>query len=143
MRSSSRSRSAPLRAPGKVYCITPEGQRRLAEAKDEWNRFRLVIDSIFGFGEGFGAVTDFPRFLARIGSVIPDYTYRTEIEEEVLDHLESAAAHWEEQGMKPAEARRRAIEEFGDPEGIGRMLARGSATAAASWPDGRSSTPAG
>lgn len=36
----------------KVYCITPAGHRRLTEAKDEWSKFRLVIDSIFGFGEG-------------------------------------------------------------------------------------------
>lgn len=67
-------------------------------------------------------VSDLHRFLSRIGSVIPDYSYRTEIEEEILDHLECAASHWEEQGMDPVEARRRAIAEFGDPEGIGRML---------------------
>ncbi len=39
----------------KLYCITPAGLRRLSDAKDQWSRFRLAVDSIFGYGEGVGS----------------------------------------------------------------------------------------
>ncbi|MFZ5816555.1 MAG: PadR family transcriptional regulator [Bacillota bacterium] len=39
----------------KVYCITPAGQRRLAESREQWRRFRLAIDNIFGLREGVEA----------------------------------------------------------------------------------------
>ncbi|MFZ5816556.1 MAG: permease prefix domain 1-containing protein [Bacillota bacterium] len=67
-------------------------------------------------------MADFQQFLLRLGSVIVDYRYRMEIEEEILDHLECAAAGWEAEGLEPAEARRRAMESFGDPAAIGRLL---------------------
>lgn len=54
--------------------------------------------------------------------MIDDRSYRTEIEEEVLDHLECAAAAWEAQGVKPDEARRRAMVDFGNPDRIGKLL---------------------
>lgn len=40
----------------KVYCITPEGQRRLAEAHGQWQRFRLAVDRVFGCEGGLSGV---------------------------------------------------------------------------------------
>ncbi len=65
---------------------------------------------------------DFQHFLSRVSTVVMDDTYRTEIEEELMDHLECAAADLEAQGYEPDEARRRAIEAFGNPEEIAWML---------------------
>lgn len=36
----------------KLYCITPAGQRKLTEAKREWTRFQVAIDTILGLRAG-------------------------------------------------------------------------------------------
>lgn len=67
---------------------------------------------------------EFRSFSQRVGSRIRDAHYRTEVEEEIEQHLEMAAMELQSQGMSPEEARAEAIRSFGDPEVVGDLLQR-------------------
>lgn len=67
---------------------------------------------------------EFSSFVRRVGSRIASAHQQREVEEEILDHLEEAALDLEARGMSPDEARRAAMVRFGDPDQIGKELAR-------------------
>lgn len=66
--------------------------------------------------------SDFITFAATVTSTLCDRSYQAEVAEEILDHLECAAADLEAAGVEPEEARRQAMAAFGDPVLVGRRL---------------------
>lgn len=67
---------------------------------------------------------EFGDFLRRVGARVTDFRRRRDVLDELLDHLQQAAADLEAGGMPAAEARRQAIRALGDPEALGRSLER-------------------
>lgn len=68
--------------------------------------------------------SELTAFVKRIGSRVAAAQERQAVEEEILDHLVEVATELEGRGMSSEEARRSAIQQFGDPDLIGRELAR-------------------
>ena len=56
------------------------------------------------------------NFVSQCVASITDPTYRRRLEGELADHLEELAANLEQSGLRPYEARERALEEMGDPK---------------------------
>lgn len=56
------------------------------------------------------------NFVSQCVASITDPAYRRRLEGELADHLEELAANLEESGLRPDEARERALEEMGDPK---------------------------
>lgn len=68
--------------------------------------------------------SELASFARRVCSRIGTERERLAAQEEILDHLMEAARELEAQGMPADEAQRSAMERFGDPDMIGRELAR-------------------
>lgn len=56
------------------------------------------------------------NFVSQCVASITDPTYRRRLEGELADHLEELAVNLEQSGLRPDEARERAVEEMGDPK---------------------------
>jgi hypothetical protein len=69
-------------------------------------------------------MSDFTSFVKRIGCRIPDTNLRREVEDELLDHLEAAALGLHARGLSLEDARVLAMQQFGDPDEIGKEFGR-------------------
>lgn len=68
--------------------------------------------------------SDFTAFVARVSARVAGECERRALEDEILDHLLESARELEAGGVPPEEARRQAMARFGDPDRIGKELAR-------------------
>ena len=69
-------------------------------------------------------MSDFTSFVKRVGRHISDASHRREAEDELLDHLEAVALQLQRQGFSLEEAQERAMQQFGDPDVVGKGLGR-------------------
>ena len=67
------------------------------------------------------------NFVSQCVASITDPTYRRRLEGELADHLEELAANLEKSGLRPDEARERALEEMGDPKELREAYRQGGA----------------
>ena len=68
--------------------------------------------------------SELAAFIKRVGSRVAAERERRAVEDEIHDHLVEAALELEARGMSSEEATRSAMQQFGDPDLIGRELAR-------------------
>ena len=101
----------------RYYEVTAAGERQLERERAEWSRSSTAVEWVLGVERGCG-VRGLREWQGRLRGVVRRARDEAEMDEEMRFHLEMEAERLErEEGLAPAEARRRARLAFGGVEG--------------------------